>query len=283
MQSAFSQPSPAVAVIEPDGTSSDNGLAALWRRRELVMMLAVRSIRVRYRDTSLGIVWAFAHPLLYMIVISTFFGLVARFETGAIPYPLHLLIGLIAFQLFAKSVGQGSNAISGNRDILQKIYIPPIVFPAANVLSSLIDFLFPAILIMLFLMYYGVTPTWTFGYLPLTLVWLITLCMAAQIAMSVLAVRFNDIPIVVPIITQLLFFATPIFYPISIIPVGYRAAYGFLNPMAGVIDLLRWCLLGTKQPLHLDLVMASAASTLIVVTASIVIFRLIARGLHRYL
>ena len=272
-----------VAVIEPDGTSSEIGLAALWRRRELVMMLALRSIRVRYRDTSLGIVWAFAHPLLYMIVINTFFGLIARFDTGDIPYPLHLLTGVIAFQLFTKSVGQGSGAIAGSRDILQKVYIPPIVFPAANVISSLIDFVFPAILIMLFLMYYGVTPTWTFGYLPLALLWLVTMCMAAQIAMSVLAVRFNDVRIVVPIVTQLLFFATPIFYPISIIPEAYRVVYGFLNPMAGVIDLIRWCLLGTKQPLHLDLILASAASTLIVVTASIVIFRLIARGLHRYL
>ena len=97
-----------VAVIEPDGTSSEIGLAALWRRRELVLMLAMRSIRVRFRDTSLGILWAFAQPLIYMIVISTFFGLIARFDTGAIPYPLHLLTGLVAFQLLTKSIGEGS-------------------------------------------------------------------------------------------------------------------------------------------------------------------------------
>ncbi|MEM7042236.1 MAG: ABC transporter permease [Pseudomonadota bacterium] len=272
-----------VAVIEPDGTSSDLGLGTLWARRELVLMLAMRSIRVRYRDTSLGILWAFAQPLIYMIVISTFFGLIARFDTGPIPYPLHLLTGLVAFQLLTKSIGEGSNAITGNRGILQMIYIPPVVFPAASVISSLIDFLFPAILIVFFLTYYAIIPTWTLAYLPIALLWLAIMCIAAQITMSVLAVRFTDTRVLVPIVSQLLFFATPIFYPVTIIPDGYLIAYGLINPMAGVIELLRWCLFGPEQALHLDLVAASALSTLVITVVSIAVFRSIARRLHRYL
>ena len=239
---------------------------------------------MRYRDTSLGILWAFAQPLIYMIVISTFFGLIARFDTGAVPYPLHLLTGLIAFQLLTKSIGEGSNAITGNRGILQMIYIPPVVFPAASVISSLIDFLFPAILIVVFLIYYAVAPTWTLACLPIALLWLALMCMAAQITMSVLAVRFTDTRVLVPIVSQLLFFATPIFYPVTLIPEGWLVAYGLINPMAGVIELLRWCLFGPAQALHLDLIIASSAlSTLVVTTVAIVIFRSIARRLHRYL
>lgn len=273
----------SIVVIEPRGAAADNGPKTIWNRRELILMLAMRSIRTRFRDTTLGILWAFGQPLIYFIVLNAFFGLIARFDTGEIPYPLHLMTGLIAFQLFTKSISEGTGSIVGNGAILSKIYIPLVVFPSASIISSLIDFVFPASLMILFLVYYQVPPTLNMVYLPVALLMLLTLCVAAQIAMSVLVARFKDVRHTVPIITQLLFFGSPIFYPLTLIPEAYRVIYGLLNPMVGAIELWRWALLGMTTAPDWAVIQASAITTSLMLVVSFVLFRWLAPTIQRYL
>lgn len=273
----------SVLVIEPRGWVGDAGLKAILKRRELVIMLAMRSIRTRYRDTSLGVAWAFVQPLVYLLVLNTFFGLIARFNTGEIPYPLHLITGLTAFQLITKSIADGAGAIQGNAEILGKIYIPISVFPAASILSSLIDFAFPAILMVGFVIYYKIAPTSNLFLLPAAMLLLLVISIAIQVFMSVIAARFKDAKQVVPIVSQLLFFSTPIFYPLSMIPEAYRDLYGFFNPMVGAIELWRWSILGLEPGPAWSVITASSLSATLMLLISFVMFRWLAPSVSRYI
>lgn len=280
MSKYLSQGQP-ITIITSRGDPSGVSFTTLFSRWELTKALAMRSIRSRFRGTRLGIVWALVQPLFYMAVLNLFFGLIARFDSGDIPYPLYLLTGLVAFQLFTKSISEGAGSISGNQGILSKIYIPPIVFPAASTISGLIDFVFPAILLVIFLVIYQVQPTLNLLFLPVPLFFLVLLCSSAHLFMSVVAVRFQDVRMVVPIVTQLLFFGTPIFYSVALIPESYRALFG-LNPMVGIIEALRWSLLGSAELPHLGLILTSAAVTLLGSLVSVLTFRGLGRNLYNY-
>lgn len=270
-----------ITIITPSGDPSGVSFTMLFSRWELTKALAMRSIRSRFRGTRLGIVWALAQPLFYMAVLNLFFGLIARFDSGNVPYPLYLLTGLVAFQLFTKSISEGAGSIGGNQGILSKIYIPPIVFPAASAISGLIDFVFPAILLVVFLVLYQVSPTLNLIFLPIPLFFLVLLCSAAHLFMSVVAVRFQDVRMVVPIVTQLLFFGTPIFYPMSLIPEPYVVFFG-LNPMVGLIEALRWSLLGSAELPNLSLLLISATVIIIASLIAVITFRSLGRNLYNY-
>lgn len=268
-------------LVTPEGDADGVTLRALWKKRDLVKGLAFRSINTRYRDTKFGILWAFAQPLVYMLVVNLFFGLIARFSTGDIPYPLHLLTGIVSIQLFNKSVSDGSNSIKSNAGIISRIYIPPIVFPTSSFIASLVDFVFPAILLAGFLFFYAIAPGWNIVYLPLVLMFLFVLCLSMQLAMSVLAVKFRDVGMMVPMITQLLLFASPVFYPVSVIPEHLLPLYG-LNPLSGFIEMLRWCLFGVGELPPKELLTSSLSSGLVLLALGLFLFRKYGRNLYNF-
>jgi len=271
-----------VTVILPNRGDSHIGFKEIARNWELIRLLVVRSINGRYRDTSFGILWAFVQPLAYMLVLSTFFGLIARFDSGDIPYPLHILSGLVAFQFFSKSLSQGLTAISGNRGVLSMVYLPRIVFPVANMITSVIDFLFPATLLAAFLFYYGIAPTTNLLYLPLVLLCLLIAGSSAQLFMSVVSLRFKDMRMVVPVLSQMWFFATPIFYPLHVIPEKYQMIYG-LNPMVGIVEMFRWCVLGYSELPRTDMLIMSALVLFLGVLVSLWVFKVIDKKIYQYL
>lgn len=281
MMGALSSPA-EIKLITPRGDADGVSLYALWSRWDLVKGLAFRSIKTRYRDTKFGIIWAFAQPLVYMLVVNLFFGLIARSSTGDIPYPLHLLTGIVALQFFNKSVGDGASSIKSNQGIISRIYIPPIVFPAAGFLASLVDFIFPAILLAVFLMFYGISPGWNIVFLPVVLLFLFLLCSSMYLFMSVMAVRYRDIGMMVPMTTQLLLFASPVFYPISVIPEDLIFFYG-INPLSGTIELLRWCLFGLDKLPPTDLLLSSAISGCVLLFLGFFVFRRYGRNLYNYI
>ena len=271
-----------VTVILPNGGQSQLGFSEIARNWELIRLLVLRAVNGRYRGTSFGIIWAFGQPLAYMLVLSLFFGLIARFDTGEIPYSLYILTGVVVFQFFSKSLSQGATAISGNRGVLTMIHLPRIVFPVANILISIVDFMFPAILLVAFLVYYGIAPTANLVYLPITLLFLLIAGGSAQLFMSVVTLRFQDMRVALPIISQLWFFATPIFYPIHVIPAEYHTLYG-LNPMVGIVEMFRWCVLGHSELPPVGVLTASATVVVIGALISIRVFRVIDRKIYLYL
>lgn len=269
-------------LIRPDRGVTMLDVREVLRNRQLIKMLAARTIKTRYRETKVGILWAFIQPLAYMLVLNTFFGMVARFETDHIPYPLHLLSGLVAFQFFTKSINEGASSISRNQGILSKVYLPRIVFPISSIISGMIDFIFPAILLVLFLFYYQIAPTANLIYLPIVLFFLLMLGTSAQLMLSVLTLRFQDFRMVIPILTQLWFFATPIFYPVSRVPDDIKFWYG-LNPTVGIVEAFRYCVLGYHEPPDTSMLVASASIIIVAFFVSLVVFRTIDREIYKYL
>lgn len=271
-----------VTVISPLGDSRGAGFSPVFSNWELIKALALRSIRSRFRGTKLGLIWAIVQPLIYMIVLNTFFGLITRIDTGAVPYPLHLLTGLVFFQLFTKGLNGGASAIRSNQGIMTRIYIPPIVFPASSILAGLLDFLFPFLLLIAFLAYYQISPTWNIVFFPVAFILLLVLYSATQLFMSVLAVRFKDVGMMVPILSQLFFFGTPIFYPLSNVPEQYAALFA-LNPMVGIVELFRWSILGLEDfPNHVVLYVSSSIILLFAILTT-VMFGRFSRNLSNYL
>ena len=271
----------STTIITPEGDIRGTRISALWDHRDLIHSLAMRSIRTRYRRTKLGLVWAIVQPLVYMIVINLFFGMVLRFDTGEVPYPLHLLTGLIAFQFFTKGLGEGANSIFGNQGILTKVYIPPIIFPTASIYAGLIDFVFPILLLIGFLIYYQVMPTQNLFALPLVMLFLFILYASAQLFLSATAVRFKDVKMTIPVITQLMFFGTPIFYPLSSVP-DHLVPFFALNPMVGIIESLRWSVLGRSTPPDASVLMVSGFVIFLSCILALYTFRSLGGNLYRY-
>ena len=245
------------------------------------MELALRSVRTRFRNTRFGLLWAFVQPLVYMLVLNFFFGLIIRFESE-IPYPVYLLTGLVAFQLFTKSITEGSRSIAGNESILRNIHINPIVFPVAAMISGIVDISFSVLVLIGFLLFYDIHLGANFIYFPLVILLLLLLYGSVHLIMAVLAVRFKDVQPLVPVMSQLMFFGTPIFYQVSSIPENYLPFYG-LNPMAGLVESLRWTVLGVKSPPDSLFLVVSTSVILALSIGSIVIFGKLSRSLHKYL
>lgn len=271
-----------LTIITPAGDQNASNFKTVWKYRELIKALAFRSIKTRFRGAKLGLVWAIVQPLAYMLVLNLFFSLIARFDTHGVPYPIHLLTGLVVFQFFSKGMSEGSNSINGNKGILSKIYIPPIVFPASAILTGLIDFILPVILLVVFLAFYQVSPNINIIYLPVFLLMLFILFTSAHLFMSATALVNHDIKMMVPVVSQLLFFGTPIFYPFSSIPKDYVVFFA-LNPMVGVVEGVRWSVLGLENPPDANILLTSGIMTFVLLFVAIFTFRRLASSFYKYL
>lgn len=268
-------------IITPAGNLEGRNPFAIWQHRELIMELALRSVRTRFRNTRFGILWAFAQPLVYMLVLNFFFGLIIRFESD-VPYPVYLLTGLVAFQFFTKSITEGARSIAGNESILRNIYINPIVFPVAAMISGVIDISFSVLILLGFLLFYGIEISPNIIFLPVVIFFLLLLYSSVHLMMSVLALRFKDVQQLVPVVSQLMFFGTPIFYQVSAIPEKYLPFYG-LNPMTGLVEALRYSVLGLESAPNAIFLSVSAGVAFFLAVLSVIIYRSFSSSLHKYL
>ncbi|MEM7468749.1 MAG: ABC transporter permease [Pseudomonadota bacterium] len=268
-------------TISPAGNSDAAKLTAVLQYRELIMALALRSIKTRFRETRFGIAWAFIQPLIYMLVLNFFFGLIIRFESE-VPYPLYLLTALVAFQFFIKSISEGSRSISGNDSILHNIYVNPIVFPVAAMISGIVDISFSILILIGFYLAYRIGFNQNIFYLPLILSLLLLLYASVHLMMSVLTVRYKDIGQFVPVMTQLMFFGTPIFYQVARIPDHLLPIVG-LNPMVGIVEMLRWSLLVKYPAPNPILLTLSIVITFALAIMAILVYRFLVKGMQNHL
>lgn len=243
----------------------------LWRYRELFWFLALRDILVRYKQAVIGVAWALIQPVLTMIVFAIIFGYLARLPSGGVPYPILVFTALLPWQFFANSMSASSQSLVSNAEIIKKVYFPRLVIPTSAVISGLIDFCIAFIILIGMMVWYRIIPTSNIIFLPIFLLLAFMSALAVGLWLSALNVEFRDVFYVVPFLVQAGQYLSPVAYSSSIIPEKFIYYYS-LNPMVGVIDGFRWCLLGTAAP-DWHSIAISSMSILIIFISGLFYFR----------
>ncbi len=219
----------------------------LWRYRELLGFLAWRDVKVRYKQAALGAAWALLQPTVQMVIFTFVFGRLANMPTGGVPYPLLVLAGLLPWQLFANALGGVSNSVVGNSHLISKVYFPRMVVPMSALAVALVDFAMVLGLFLLVSLCYGFVPGWQWLLLPLYMLVALLLALGAGLWLTSLTVRFRDFRYLVPFFLQIGVFVSPVGFRTDYYP-NWRALFA-LNPLTGVINGFRWCLLNGNQSL----------------------------------
>ena len=218
-------------------------LTELWAYRELLYFLIWRDLKVRYKQSVLGATWAIIQPFFTMVVFSLFFGKLAKMPSDGIPYPIFSYAALVPWSFFANGLNQASNSLVGNSNLIKKVYFPRMSMPIASVLGGFVDFVLAFIMLIGMIFYYGMVPTINVIWLPFFLLLAFITSLGASLWLSAMYVQFRDVRHIIPFLTQIWLFATPIAYPSSLLSEPWRTVYA-INPMVGVVEGFRWALLG---------------------------------------
>ena len=235
-----------VVRIEPAHGWMPLRLRELWEFRELFYFLTWRDIKVRYKQTLLGASWAIIQPFFTMLVFSLFFGRLAKVPSDGIPYPIFAYAALVPWTFFANALTQSSNSLVSGANLIRKVYFPRLALPVSTVLGGVVDFVLAFSVLLLMMVYYGITPTWNVVFLPFLLLLAFITSLGVGLWLSAMNVRYRDVRYAVPFLTQFWMFATPIAYPSSMLSEPWRTVYG-INPMVGVVEGFRWALLGPHE------------------------------------
>ncbi len=254
-------------VLRPRHGWQQLGLKDLWQYRELLYFLCWRDIKVRYKQTALGVAWAIVQPLMTMVLFSLFFGRLAKMPSDGIPYPLFVFTALVPWMFFSNGITQSSGSLVENASLLKKVYFPRLAVPIASIIAGVVDFFCSFVVLILLMLYYGVVPSWSVLTLPVFLALACTASLGIGLWLSALNVQFRDVRYVIPFLTQLWLFATPIAYPSSLLSEPLRSLYG-LNPMVGVVEGFRWALLGTETSPGPMVLVSALVSVLVLISGA---------------
>ncbi len=238
-------PAPTV-VIRPTKGWAFLDLRELWTHSELIYFLSARNIKVRYKQTSIGVAWAVLQPLVMMAVFTLFFGRLAKLPSAGIPYPLFAFAGLLPWQLFSRTITESTNSLIMNQRLITRVYFPRIIIPISVTLAALVDFAISAVLLLGLMVIYGVRPGAAILWLPAFLLLMLLTALGVGFWLSALNVEFRDVAHAMPFLSQLWLFVTPVVYASTLVPPQWRVLYG-LNPMTGVVEGFRWTLLGAGR------------------------------------
>lgn len=256
----FTVPDDPLITIEPRASLSI-GLADLWAYRELLYFLTWRDIKVRYKQTALGIAWAVLQPLLTTILFTIFFGRLARVPSDNIPYPVFALMGLLPWGFFSNALGSSTNSIVGSANLVTKIYFPRMIIPIAAIGANLVDFALASVPFVGLMAYYRVHATWTLLMLPLLVLLIMLFTVAVGLWMSALNVRYRDVRYALPFLIQLWMFASPVIYPLSMVPMKWRWLM-ILNPLTGIVEGFRSSVFSSLEVNWAALAFSSAITVL---------------------
>lgn len=255
-------------LIEPSRGWAALRLRELWEYRELLYFLAWRDIKIRYKQTALGLAWAILQPFLTMLIFAVFFGKLARMPSDNVPYPLFAFAALVPWTFFANGLTQSSNSLVGSANLIKKVYFPRLVVPISVVLGGLPDFALSFLVLLGMMAYYGVAPQLAIVlWLPLLLLLALVTALGTGLWLSALNVKYRDVRYIVGFLTQIWMFATPVVYPASLLSGRWRLVYS-LNPMVGVVEGFRWALLRTETAPGMAIVISATMSLLILVTGT---------------
>lgn len=256
--------------ISPTSGWRDLNLQEVWEHRELLYFLVWRDIRVRYKQTLIGVAWSVVQPLFTMLIFTAFFGMLAKLPSDKLPYPLFYYAALLPWTYFSGALQQVTNTMIEHQRVITKVYFPRVILPLAAVLAGLVDFAVAVPLLAGMMVIYGIVPGFAMLLLPAFLLLAVVTAFAVGLWLSALNAIYRDVRYVVPFFIQCWMFASPVVYPSSLVPEHWRALYG-INPMAGVIEGFRWAVLGQGQaPMLLGV---SLLTVLIVLVGGLLYFQ----------
>ncbi len=265
------QTEPPVTFLRPARGWSAVNLRDLWRYRELVYFLTWRNLKVRYKQTLLGVSWAVLEPFLTMVVFTIFFGNLAKVGSDGLPYPVWSYAGLLPWGLFSKALSDASRSLVANNHMITKIYFPRLILPLSSILSGLVDFAISFVVLLGMMVFYKIYPTPAVWALPLLILLALVTALGVGLWLSALNVMYRDVGYIIPFLTQFWMFITPVVYPASLLPEKWRLVYA-LNPMTGVVEGFRWALLGTQTDSG-PMLAISAVISLIILVSGLFYFR----------
>ncbi|MCK4744655.1 ABC transporter permease [Candidatus Parcubacteria bacterium] len=260
-----------LTIIKPKKTFSWNDLKEIWQYRELLYFFSWRDLKVRYKQTAIGVLWAIFQPFITMVIFSIFFGSLAKMPSDGIPYPIFVYTGLLLWQFFSTALSETSNCLIANQSIITKVYFPRLILPISSVVTKFVDFFIASIILIGLMAYYNYLPNLT-GLLILPLLLLITFIAAigGGLFLAAVNVKYRDVRYALPFFIQMMLFLTPVIYPASI--AGKYSWILAMNPMTGVIKAARAAILG-NAPINWTLLLISGIACLIVLFIGIIYFK----------
>lgn len=255
---------PQVVVIRPAGFKADLSLSELWAYRDLLSILVWRGVSIQYKQTVIGIAWAIVQPVMTMIVFTIIFGKFANIQSDGLPYPLFSYVALLPWNLFSRSLTQGSMSLVSYQSMLTKVYFPRIIAPLSLIAIGIVDFLIAFVLLIAMMIYYGTPVGWPLLTMPFFLLMLLGISLGISLWLAGINVEYRDVKFALPFLAQLWMYVTPVVYPMSLVPDAWRPIF-LANPMAAVIEGFRWSLVGGPAPSAASVAAASMLTVLLLV------------------
>jgi lipopolysaccharide transport system permease protein len=256
-------------VVESDKGFFRTAMKDLWQYKELLYFLIWRDVKVRYKQTVIGAAWAILQPLITMIIFTVIFGNFAKIPSDGMPYPIFAYTALVPWSYFSQALSRGATNLVNDSSLITKVYFPRLMMPLAAVVSPTVDFLLALLILVGMMAWYGIIFTWWIFTVPIFMLLAFMTALSVSLWLSPLNIRYRDVGYTLPFLSQIWMYASPVVYPVSLVPERWRLLYG-LNPMAGVIEGFRWALLGKARPDFA--VMAVSWMVVLVLLASGVIF-----------
>lgn len=258
-------------VIKPSRGLLQLDLGELWRYRELLFFLVWKDVLIRYKQTAIGVCWAVLQPLITMAIFAVIFGRMANIPSDGKPYPLFAFAALLPWSYFSQALTRSGTSLVGNSNLITKVYFPRLLIPLAASISPVVDLFFSFILLLLLMVWYGVSPTWNLLVLPLFVALSLMTSLAVGLWMSALNVKYRDVGHAIPFLVQVWMYGSPVAYAASMVPEKWRLLYS-LNPMVGVIEGFRWAILGSVKP-DLQVLAVSSIVMLVLMTGGFIYFK----------
>ncbi len=261
-------------LIRPTQGLASLGLRDVWQYRELLYFLVWRDVKVRYKQTVLGVLWVILQPLVSMAIFTVLFGILLQVDSGDVPYPVFAFAGLLPWNYFSQALNRSSTSVVNSAHLITKIYFPRLVIPFAGVLSSLVDFAIAFGVLAVLMAVYGIMPTARIVILPLLILLAMATALGFGLWLSALNVKYRDVNYLLPFLIQIWMYLTPVVYGSNLIPERFRFLLS-LNPMTGVVEGFRWALLGGELEQYLSgpLLALSVGIALVVLVSGAFFFR----------
>lgn len=276
-KTAISKSEPGTVILRPSRGWTALNLRDLWLYRELVYFMTWRDLKVRYKQTLLGVSWAVLNPFLQMVVFSIVFGQLAKVSSDGLPYPIFSFTALLPWTLFANALNNASRSLVSHQNMVTKIYFPRLVLPLASVVAGVVDFLIAFLVLIGMMIYYNATGAtqlslnWAMLTLPLFLLLALVTALGVALWLSALYVKYRDVNYIIPFLAEVWKYISPVVYSTTLIPAKWQIIYA-LNPMAGVVNGFRWALLGTQTAPDIRLLI-SVGVALVVLISGLFYFR----------
>jgi lipopolysaccharide transport system permease protein len=268
MQKAEREP---LVRIRPSRGLFHLDLASVWQYRELLVFLVWRDVKVRYKQAVIGAGWAIFQPLISMLLFTLIFSYLAKLPSDGVPYPLFAYAGLLPWNFIAQATSRSGTSLVGESHLISKVYFPRLIIPLAAAATPAVDLLFALVVVIPLMLWYGVTPGWPILFFPFFILIALLAALAVSLWFSALHVKFRDVGHIIPFFVQFWMFASPVVYPVSLIPEQWRGLYS-LNPVVGVVEGFRWSLLGQAPP-AIETMIPSLSIVMVLFVSGVVYFK----------